>query len=185
MIFAHGEQHQACHVVDLQAFHDCERWVSTVLIDSPRPLAISGGFAAHDQAQDLQLASGQVMSLFAGWLAALRAQQRLVDHGVGDGRAQVTLVVAQCGEGLFQLGGAGVLEQVAMGAAFQGAHDQVGVGVHGQHQYLASATVARNCASASRPLVERMDMSSRTMSGASRRTCSSNWLPSSTSPTTW
>jgi len=72
-------------------------------------------------------------------LAVLGMQQRLVDDGVGDRRAEVALAVAQGAQRLLQLGRAGVFEQVAMGAAFQGPHDQVGVGVHRQDQHLAGA----------------------------------------------
>ncbi|MCY1456822.1 hypothetical protein D9M71_740680 [compost metagenome] len=56
---------------------------------------------------------------------------------MGNGRAEVALTVAHCSQGLLQFGGAGVLEQVAVGAAFQGPHDQVRVGVHRQDQHLA------------------------------------------------
>ncbi|MNJ63449.1 hypothetical protein D3C77_593500 [compost metagenome] len=58
---------------------------------------------------------------------------------MGNRRAQVAFAVAQCCQCLFQLGGGGVLEQVAMGAAFQGLHDQFGIGMHRQDQDLAAA----------------------------------------------
>jgi len=97
-----------------------------------------GRLAAHDQSQDLQLAPGQVViDRSFGRQVALDLGQGLVDHRMGDGRAQVALVAAQGIEGLGQFGGGGVLEQVAVGADFQGLHDQLRVGVHRQDQHLA------------------------------------------------
>ena len=63
--------------------------------------------------------------------------QRLVDHGVGDGRAQVAFVVAQGFKGVLKLRRRGVLEQVAMSPGLQGTHDQRRLGVHRQDQHLA------------------------------------------------
>ncbi|MNP22519.1 hypothetical protein D3C76_1151930 [compost metagenome] len=54
---------------------------------------------------------------------------------MGDGRAQVSLIVTQGVQRVFQFGGRGVLEQVPMGARFQGLHDQGRVGVHRQDQH--------------------------------------------------
>ncbi|MNH37607.1 hypothetical protein D3C79_985290 [compost metagenome] len=84
------------------------------------------------------MAGGEVVILDRFRLARLGAQQRLVDHRVGDGRAQVALVAAQRRQCLLKLGGGSVLEQVAMGAAFQCLHDQLRVGVHREDQHLAA-----------------------------------------------
>ncbi|MCY1563117.1 hypothetical protein D9M68_1006040 [compost metagenome] len=65
---------------------------------------------------------------------------------MGNGRAQVTLVAAKRRQRLFQFGGRGVLEQIAMGAAFQGLHDQLGIGVHRQDQYLAATAAGAQAA---------------------------------------
>ena len=97
----------------------------------------AGGFAAHDQAQDFQLPRRQAVAVGDRRAGGLATDQRLVDHCVGDGGAQVAFVVTQGQQGMFQLVGGGVLEQVAVGAGLQCAHDQVRLGVHRQNQHLA------------------------------------------------
>ncbi|MNP43261.1 hypothetical protein D3C76_1370700 [compost metagenome] len=69
-----------------------------------------GGFATHDQPQDFQLTGCQVVRVCRGRRAVLGPVQRLGDHGMGDGRAQVALIVTQGFQRLFQFGGRGVLE---------------------------------------------------------------------------
>lgn len=118
-------------------FMICERWVSTVLMLSPSPWAISRRLAAHYQSQDLQLAGCKVMGVGRWRLGLLGAGQGLVDHGMGNRRAQVPFAVAQGFQGMPQLGSRGVLEQIAVGPGLQGLHDQGRVGMHRQDQDLA------------------------------------------------
>ncbi|MNH38414.1 hypothetical protein D3C79_994400 [compost metagenome] len=54
----------------------------------------ASGFAPYDQAQDFQLPCSEVMAVDVWLLALLRTHQRLVDHRVGDGRAEVALATA-------------------------------------------------------------------------------------------
>ncbi|MCY1358306.1 hypothetical protein D9M69_448360 [compost metagenome] len=63
--------------------------------------------------------------------------QCLSDHCVGNGRAQIALVVAQGFQRVLEFGRRGVLEQVAMGSGLQRLHDQGRVGVHREDQDLA------------------------------------------------
>ncbi|MNC63875.1 hypothetical protein D3C75_1140330 [compost metagenome] len=57
---------------------------------------------------------------------------------MGNGRAQVTFVIAQGFQRMFQFGGRGVFEQIAMSPRLQGLHDQLRIGVHGENQHLAA-----------------------------------------------
>lgn len=119
-------------------FMICERWVFHGLDAQAQAQGdLPGGFAAHDQPQDFQLTGRQVVVLLRWRRLLLSPGQGLVDHRVGDGRAQVAFIVAQGLEGVLEFCGGGVLEQVAVGAAFQGLHDQGRVGVHRQDQHLA------------------------------------------------
>ena len=108
----------------------CERWASTVLMLNPRPWAISRVDLPRTTRREVVVVDDR-----GG--RGLIAYQRLADHGVGNRRAQVALVIAQRQQCLLQFVGAGVLEQVAMGAGLQGSHDQLRVGVHRQDQHLA------------------------------------------------
>ncbi|MCY1422335.1 hypothetical protein D9M71_380120 [compost metagenome] len=64
--------------------------------------------------------------------------QGLIDHCMGDCGAQVTLIVAQGAQGLFEFGSCCVLEQVTMSTQFERLHDQLRVGMHRKDQHLAA-----------------------------------------------
>jgi len=140
-LLAHGEQHQAGHIVDLQAFHDL-RAVGFDSLDAQAQAIgnFPGGFSANNQSQDFQLACRQVVRVLGWRLIFLGSGQRLVDDGVGNGRAQVAFVIAQGIQGMFELGGRGVFEQVAMSPGFECLHDERRVGVHRQDEHFALRT---------------------------------------------
>ncbi|MCY1448323.1 hypothetical protein D9M71_649820 [compost metagenome] len=83
------------------------------------------------------MACRQVVRVGGFGLVLLISDQGLGDHRVGNGRAQIALVVAQGVQRVLEFGRRGVLEQIAVGAGLQGLHDEGRVGVHRQDQDLA------------------------------------------------